>query len=267
MWWGRQRSEWCSCKPVVTKEWPALQMPWGRWGGHDSATKHNHQEVATLTTTYMQSGQDTGSALTKKKNSFPLTLQPRNRKECQLRRFQSRKWICSYSSLVSQFLASVHYLYKKILNANEINAMSCTLVVRPQAQKCTKIWAWILSPYLPSWVLLGYFNSWSFNFMDITAVLLVFPRTVLKRDCFDNCSCENKCVDYSALFDNIFGLYSISCIQYLWSCIQLHTWTFSKCYGPSVPKPTTLLLLVQFALHTDWVSLGFTTGQKVHCLV
>ena len=58
---------------------------------HDSATKHHHQEVATLTTTYMQSGQDTGSAPTKKKNSFPVTLQPRNRKECQLRRFQSRK--------------------------------------------------------------------------------------------------------------------------------------------------------------------------------
>ena len=85
--------------------------PWGcKRAGYNSAAKHHHQEVATLTTTYMQSGQDTGSAPTKKKNSFPVTLQPRNRKECQLRRFQSRKWICSYSPLVSQFLASVHYL-------------------------------------------------------------------------------------------------------------------------------------------------------------
>ena len=166
--------------------------------------------------------------------------------------------------------------------------MSCTLVVRPQAQKCTELWAWILSLYLPSrvllkwsqvkslsrvrlfatpWavayqaplsmVLLGYFNSWSFNFTNITAVLSVFPRTVLKRHCFDNCSCENKCVDYSALFNNIFGLYSV-----------LHTWTFSKCQGPSVPKSTTLLLLVQFVLRTDWVTWFLQLDRRFTvCLV
>lgn len=63
-----------------------------------------------------------------------------------------------------------------------------------------------ISVCLAGWFQTEYLISLSFSFMEITTVL--FPRAVLRRDGFENCSSKNKSADYSA--QNIASIHNIS---------------------------------------------------------
>lgn len=64
---------------------------------------------------------------------------------------------------------------------------------------------------LAGWFQIEGLTSLSFSFMEITSVL--FPRAVLRSDCFEKCSSKNKRADDGAWniasIHNITGFYSV----------------------------------------------------------